>query len=59
MLGEKNRGITLVAMVITIVILLILAGISISNLTNMLYFCNILVIFLFKNKKTRIRVLAP
>ena len=34
MLGEKNRGITLVAMVITIVILLILAGISISNLTN-------------------------
>ena len=34
MLDEKNRGITLVAMVITIVILLILAGISISNLTN-------------------------
>lgn len=30
----KNRGITLVALVITIIILLILAGISISALTN-------------------------
>ena len=30
----KNRGITLVALVITIVILLILAGISISALTQ-------------------------
>ena len=34
MLREKNKGITLVALVITIVILLILAGISISTLTN-------------------------
>ena len=34
MLIEKNKGITLVALVITIVILLILAGISISALTN-------------------------
>ena len=34
MLREKCKGITLVAMVITIVILLILAGISISALTN-------------------------
>ena len=31
---NKNLGITLVALVITIVILLILAGISISTLTN-------------------------
>ena len=31
---RKNKGITLVALVITIVILLILAGISISTLTN-------------------------
>ena len=30
----QNKGITLVALVITIVILLILAGISISTLTN-------------------------
>ena len=34
MLLKKNKGITLVALVITIVILLILAGISISALTN-------------------------
>ena len=34
MFREKNKGITLVALVITIVILLILAGISISVLTN-------------------------
>lgn len=34
MLKEKGKGITLVALVITIVILLILAGISISALTN-------------------------
>ena len=32
--GMKENGITLVALVITIVILLILAGISISALTN-------------------------
>ena len=34
MLLKKNKGITLVALVVTIVILLILAGISISALTN-------------------------
>ena len=34
MLSKKNKGITLVALVITIVILLLLAGISISALTN-------------------------
>ncbi len=34
MFRKKNKGITLVALVITIVILLILAGISISTLTN-------------------------
>ena len=34
MLKNKDRGITLVALVITIIILLILAGISISALTN-------------------------
>ncbi len=34
MLSKKNNGITLVALVITIVILLILAGISISTLAN-------------------------
>lgn len=34
MLKYKNKGITLVALVITIIILLILAGISISALTN-------------------------
>ena len=34
MLKNKNKGITLVALVITIIILLILAGISISALTN-------------------------
>ena len=34
MLRKTNRGITLVALVITIIILLILAGISISTLTN-------------------------
>ena len=34
MVSEKNKGITLVALVITIIILLILAGITISSLTN-------------------------
>lgn len=34
MVLKKNRGITLVALVITIIILLVLAGISISALTN-------------------------
>ena len=34
MLSKNNKGITLVALVITIIILLILAGISISVLTN-------------------------
>ena len=34
MLSKKNKGITLVALVVTIVVLLILAGISISALTN-------------------------
>ncbi len=34
MLKNKNKGITLVALVVTIVLLLILAGISISALTN-------------------------
>ncbi len=31
---NKNKGITLVALVITIIILLILAGIAINSLTN-------------------------
>ena len=31
---KKSKGITLVALVVTIVVLLILAGISISALTN-------------------------
>ena len=31
---KKNKGITLIALVITIVVLLILAGISISMLTG-------------------------
>lgn len=31
---SKNKGITLVALIVTIIILLILAGISISTLTN-------------------------
>ena len=34
MLRNKDKGITLIALVITIIILLILAGISISALTN-------------------------
>ena len=34
MLRKKNKGITLVALVVTIVVLLILAGISIAALTN-------------------------
>ena len=34
MLNKKNKGITLIALVITIIILLILAGISISMLTG-------------------------
>jgi len=34
MLSKSNKGITLVALVITIIVLLILAGISISALTN-------------------------
>ena len=33
-LNKKNKGITLVALVITIIILLILAGISIAQLTG-------------------------
>ena len=43
MLRNKDKGITLIALVITIIILLILAGISISALTNQ---------GLFKNAKT-------
>ena len=43
MLKNKDKGITLIALVITIIILLILAGISISALTNQ---------GLFKNAKT-------
>ena len=31
---EKNRGITLIALVVTIIVLLILAGVSISRLTG-------------------------
>ena len=31
---QKNKGITLIALIITIIILLILAGISISTLTG-------------------------
>lgn len=34
MLSKKNEGITLVALVVTIIILLILATISIQSLTN-------------------------
>ena len=37
---NKNKGITLVALVITIIILLILAGISIASLTNQGLFTN-------------------
>ena len=37
---KENRGITLIALVITIIILLILAGISISALTNQGLFKN-------------------
>ena len=37
---EKNLGITLIALIITIIILLILAGISISALTNQGLFKN-------------------
>ena len=40
MLKNKNKGITLIALVITIIILLILAGISISVLTNQGLFKN-------------------
>ena len=43
MIKNKDKGITLIALVITIIILLILAGISISALTNQ---------GLFKNAKT-------
>ena len=43
MIKNKNKGITLIALVITIIILLILAGISISAITNQR---------LFKNAKT-------
>ena len=32
--SEKNKGITLIALVVTIVVLLILAGVSISMLTG-------------------------
>ena len=38
MLRKKNKGITLVGLVVTIVVLLILAGISISALTNTVIF---------------------
>ena len=34
MLRKNNRGITLIALVVTIIVLLILAGISISMLTG-------------------------
>lgn len=37
---KENRGITLIALVITIIILLILAGITISALTNQGLFKN-------------------
>ena len=37
---RKNKGITLIALVITIIILLILSGISISALTNQGLFKN-------------------
>ena len=37
---RKNKGITLVALVITIIILLILAGISIQAITNTGLFAN-------------------
>ncbi len=40
MLKNKNKGITLIALVITIIILLILAGITISTLTNQGLFKN-------------------
>ena len=40
MLRNKDKGITLIALVITIIILLILAGISISALTNQGLFKN-------------------
>ena len=40
MLKNRNKGITLIALVITIIILLILAGISISALTNQGLFKN-------------------
>ena len=40
MLKNKDKGITLIALVITIIILLILAGISISALTNQGLFKN-------------------
>ena len=40
MLKNKDKGITLIALVITIIILLILAGISISTLTNQGLFKN-------------------
>lgn len=32
--GEKNKGITLIALIVTIIILIILAGISIKTLTG-------------------------
>ena len=37
---EKARGITLIALVITIIVLLILAGISIAMLTRTKWFAN-------------------
>ena len=46
---KQSKGITLIALVITIIILLILAGISISALTNQ---------GLFKNAKIR-SVISP
>ena len=34
MLGNKQKGITLIALVITIIVLLIIAGVSIMTLTG-------------------------
>ena len=31
---EKQRGVTLIALVITIIVLIIIAGVSIENITN-------------------------
>lgn len=34
MKNQKNKGITLIALIITIIVLLILAGVTIANLTE-------------------------